>query len=758
MSVIVNVEKYQSVTMKAGVKFVRIRYQLEYLKSAKEQKFLPRGIAEQMKYVSPIHDANLQNSLQNLMYFAGSRMLDLLIIYYTSWSCNLRTTYYSCLANLEEWMDQTEFKSFKHRLNIALAKEKEKSLKTSESKLKRDADIIQCRYTENDSCVLPNKSVMSQKRFKSRRKRKKKQLHCSRKRRRTEVKGIVPAISNIPEEQLKNCVINLSSKIEEVSPHQLYLFYLGKKFAPTPPLPDYSQFRLDILQFAYKLRWAWYWFCNPPKVVKDMSVQDIAIKEMEKKLIKADETKPMKVSNNHCLELFIQRTTKDLLQTNNSIRSKLPDNLPMESRKALEDMEKWKDIVIRPADKGSRYFFLDREDYVKRVREHIHDEETFQKVDKAQAEEETKLAIINWCSKYKNEIGLTDKIYQFVTPDDFCKPGNNYVNPKAHKPEKNYPGRMISTGCASAIKNLSALTAHELTKVELDYAIQDTNHILRKIDEINELGALSGVTSVIHASFDIEAMFPNISKEIGLQQCRAHLDKRKDPIFSTDCIIDALEITLDNNITEFEKETFRQIKGTAMGPKNACAYADTAIDRLDHEVLDGSWELPPILWARFRDDVYVPWTFGQQNLERFHDWLNTRIPGIKFTLNSSEHGTEFLDLFIYVKNGKLHSKQYSKPCDDHAFLVPSSCHPSHTIRNIPYSTALRIYKHTSEPAEYDKAKSEYTNYLKARGYCIEIIMEAFRKVESKPRREYYQKQPEKNSERRVTVYCHSSCC
>ena len=69
---------------------------------------------------------------------------------------------------------------------------------------------------------------------------------------------------------------------------------------------------------------------------------------------------------------------------------------------------------------------------------------------------------------------------------------------------------MISTGCASAIKNLSALTAHELTKVELDYAIQDTNHILRKIDEINELGALSGVTSVIHASFDIEAMFPKL--------------------------------------------------------------------------------------------------------------------------------------------------------------------------------------------------------------------------------------------------------
>ena len=74
-----------------------------------------------------------------------------------------------------------------------------------------------------------------------------------------------------------------------------------------------------------------------------------------------------------------------------------------------------------------------------------------------------------------------------------------------------------------------------------------------------------------------------------------YICRRKDPIFSTDCIIDALEITLENNITEFENEAFRQIKGSAMGPKNACPYADTAIDKLNREVLEGDWEFVPIL-------------------------------------------------------------------------------------------------------------------------------------------------------------------
>ena len=33
-------------------------------------------------------------------------------------------------------------------------------------------------------------------------------------------------------------------------------------------------------------------------------------------------------------------------------------------------------------------------------------------------------------------------------------------------------------------------------------------------------------TEVIHVSFDVVSMFPSISKDIGLEQCKIHLDKR----------------------------------------------------------------------------------------------------------------------------------------------------------------------------------------------------------------------------------------
>ena len=95
--------------------------------------------------------------------------------------------------------------------------------------------------------------------------------------------------------------------------------------------------------------------------------------------------------------------------------------------------------------------------------------------------------------------------------------------------------------------------------------IKDTNHFLCKIEEINRNGILKD-KPVLHVTFDIVAMFPSISKSFGVQECRKHLDRRENKLFSTDCITEALEITLDNNLTEFNGVMVDQRKGTAIGP------------------------------------------------------------------------------------------------------------------------------------------------------------------------------------------------
>ena len=368
---------------------------------------------------------------------------------------------------------------------------------------------------------------------------------------------------------------------------------------------------------------------------------------------------------------------------------------------------------------------------------------------KAEALRTIKEKITNWTEKYAAEPGMESSIINSVIPKDSCKIGNNYINPKAHKPAQNYPSRMISTGCAAPTKAIAALTAVELSKVKLQYIIEDLDHFLMKIKNVNEEGSLLG-QEIIHVSLDIVNMFPSISKSVGLEQCRNHLEKRENPLFSTECIIEALDITLENNLTEFDGKVYRQCKGTAMGPKNACIYADVAMNYIDvlvNENGPGSCpiEFKPILWLRFRDDVYIPWVLGLERLKEFVEWLNTLIPGIKFTMKISSEGTAYLETFVYDINGHIHTKSYSKPCDDHTYLTPTSCHAAHSIRNIPYNIALRLYKISSEPAEYIKSKNEYTKYLLARGYSTEVISEAFHRVEQKPRECYIRTKDESSN-------------
>ena len=360
------------------------------------------------------------------------------------------------------------------------------------------------------------------------RRSKKKTVKKCRNRSRANIKGVIPTLENIPEEKLASCVINLSTRIPTLTSHQLLLFYLGQSFAPTPPLPDYSQFRLDILKFAYRLRWAWFWYKNPTQHSTNNRSKEIT--DIQRKISDKQDTKPIKSSYNHCLELFIQKVSQELPQNPSSNHSISPDNIPKESRKALEEMKKWKDVVIRPADKGTKFIIMDREDYIQRTLVHLSDPDTFMIVeDKSAALRTIKDSITEWTVRHADEPGMASTISSLVIPNDSCKIGNNYINPKAHKPEQNYPSRMISTGCAAPTKSLAALTAVELSKVKLPYIIEDLNHFLRKIKSINQEESLKG-KDIIHVSLDIVNMFPSISKSVGLEQCREHLNKRTNPL------------------------------------------------------------------------------------------------------------------------------------------------------------------------------------------------------------------------------------
>ena len=79
------------------------------------------------------------------------------------------------------------------------------------------------------------------------------------------------------------------------------------------------------------------------------------------------------------------------------------------------------------------------------------------------------------------------------------------------------------------------------------------------------------------------------------------------------------------------------------------------------------------------------WTHGEDKLKEFLEKLNNFHKTIKFTWEWSADSVNFLDVKVSLKNGVFSTDLYVKPTDTHQFLHPSSCHPFHCKKAIPFS-------------------------------------------------------------------------
>jgi len=233
-------------------------------------------------------------------------------------------------------------------------------------------------------------------------------------------------------------------------------------------------------------------------------------------------------------------------------------------------------------------------------------------------------------------------------------------------------------------------------------------------------------------------MFPNIDNNLGISAVRRAFNSRSVNILSTDCLVEAVEICLRVNNCQFSGQSFVQKHGTAMGPKNACSYADLAMGIIDEKAKFGG-SLKPMLWWRYRDDIFDIWTQGLPKLLEFTDYINGLYPTIKFKLVYSDSHLNVLDLTLHFRDGFISTDVYAKPTDSHLYLPFSSSHPSHCKRAVPFGVALRIKRNCSTDDFLQNRCKEYKGYLKSQNYPAELVDKQFDKALSIPRAELLRK-------------------
>ncbi|KAK6172572.1 hypothetical protein SNE40_016201 [Patella caerulea] len=156
------------------------------------------------------------------------------------------------------------------------------------------------------------------------------------------------------------------------------------------------------------------------------------------------------------------------------------------------------------------------------------------------------------------------------------------------------------------------------------------------------------------------------------------------------------------------------------------------LDKIETDYLKTA-SIKPTVWWRYIDDIFFIWPSTPDELFSLMDGLNQHTPGIKLTLEHSLNSINFLDVTIYRDSyHKIQTKLYTKPTDSFFYLHYTSCHPTHTINNLPFNQALRIKRISSTPEELKKSLTVLKLKLNRRGYPSNVIHQGILKVLNEP--------------------------
>ena len=103
--------------------------------------------------------------------------------------------------------------------------------------------------------------------------------------------------------------------------------------------------------------------------------------------------------------------------------------------------------------------------------------------------------------------------------------------------------------------------------------------------------------------------------------------------------------------------------------------------------------------------------------------INTLHATIKFTssYDIKNRSNTFLDTTVKITDEGIETDLYRKPTDRVQYLLPSSCHPAHTFKSIPYSLALRLVRIVSNRKQLLIRMDELKTMLISRQYNKNIV-------------------------------------
>ena len=220
-------------------------------------------------------------------------------------------------------------------------------------------------------------------------------------------------------------------------------------------------------------------------------------------------------------------------------------------------------------------------DYIAEVERQLHNSKYYEKLE-SDPSGEVKSIIEDCIEELSEETPYMSDLFD-VFPSEIRTP-QFYILPTTHKERDEslplgYPGRPIVSACNSSTDNISKYIDYILKPLmqSLPSYVKDTTDFIQKLKSTKLAHAKSYLVTL-----DVSSLYNNIPHKDGLDACRFFLNNASTSNdLPVESILKLVELVLENNHFQFNKENYMQEMGTAMGSPMAPAYSSLFMGKLE---------------------------------------------------------------------------------------------------------------------------------------------------------------------------------
>ena len=510
----------------------------------------------------------------------------------------------------------------------------------------------------------------------------------------------------------------------------------GLKFVPTPRKVDNLELRADLLTLVYKLKWQF-----------SFSNRDTTDPDADLVRLKTHSKAPPKPRDGRQL-LLCNQIEKISPKTKSTHNYNLSPHLYKAGLRSIID--KLQDLVIKEADKGSGIVIMTKSFYNGKILSMFSDDNyEVSDIDCSTLVKRTR----NFINKHK--VQLTKKELEAILKQEAFL-ASFYGLPKIHKSQQ-----INEAVCAQRSELITCLEPNDLKfrpivscqscptatlsdlldkllrpfVKKVKFRLKDTWDFLRKLPPRAQEGDFT-------MTADISSLYTNITTANGETAILYYHEQFPELLparFSKNFLIEMYKFCQNNLYFCFQDTTYRQKNGTGMGRSYAPSLADLkqGYDEILLEIKIREVFAPQMAafffenYGRFLDDIHFRWKLQWlSELQTIKNVMNTIDENINYEFENSnddgENSISFLDVKITIKNEMTITDIFNKKTDTFNYVPFNSCHPRHTLRNIPFSLARRIRGIVSDPALVLVRMEDMKRRLRAKKYPLGLIDEGIR--------------------------------